>query len=48
MAKGDIVHHKQYLLLPQCFQSESAVDASKRNCMLKRAKKKMFLADNPL
>ena len=29
VAKGEVAPHKQFLLLPQCFQKTSAADASK-------------------
>ena len=31
VTKGEIAHHEQFLLLPQCFQKSSAADAS--NCV---------------
>ena len=29
VGKGEIAHHMQFLLFPQCFQKLSVVDASK-------------------
>ena len=39
MAKGEIVHHEQFILLPQCFQKSSAAEVSKRVCMWERFNK---------
>ena len=39
MGKGEIARCEQFLLLPQCFQKLSVVDASKRVSMKKRVKK---------
>ena len=33
VAKGEIAHYKQFLLLPQCFQKLSAARASESACM---------------
>ena len=36
MAKGEIAHHEQFLLLQHCFQKASAAEASRVFCMRER------------
>ena len=36
VAKGEIAHHEQFLLLPQCFQKSSASNAPECDCKWKR------------
>ena len=38
MAKGEIAHHEQFLLLPQCFQKTSVPEASESVCMREMVK----------
>ena len=38
MAKGEIAHHEQFHLWPQCFQKSSAAEASESVCMWERVK----------
>ena len=33
IAKGEIAHYEQFLLLPKCFQKSSAAEASESVCM---------------
>ena len=42
MAKGEIAHHEQFLISPQCFQKSSALEASESVCMRKRVNTEMF------
>ena len=42
MAKGDIAHYEQYLLLPQLFQKSSAAEASESIFMWERVKRELF------
>ena len=39
MAKGEIAHYEQFLLLPQYFQKSSAADVSECDYMWERLKK---------
>ena len=39
MAKGEVAHHEQFLLLPQCFQTSAAAEASESFCMWERVKR---------
>ena len=39
MANGEIAHHEQFLLLPQCFQESSAADSSEWVYMWERVKR---------
>ena len=36
VAKGEIAHYEQFLLLPQCFQKTSAAEAPETICMWER------------
>ena len=38
MTKGEIFHHEQFLLLSQCFQNSSALDASECVCRWEKVK----------
>ena len=38
VTKGESVNHEQFLLLPQCFKNESAVESAERLCMWENAK----------
>ena len=38
MANGEITHHKQFLLLLQCFQKLSAAEAQESVCIWERVK----------
>ena len=42
VAKGDIAHFDQFLLLPQCFQKSSAAESSESVCMRERVKIRSF------
>ena len=42
MAKGEISHHEQFLLLPQCFQKPSAAAASESVYICERVNKRLF------
>ena len=38
VAKGEIAHDEQFLLLPQCFQRSLAAEVGSENCFLERDK----------
>ena len=40
VAKGEIANHEHLLLVTQCFQKSSAVEASESICMRKKTNKK--------
>ena len=42
VAKGEIAHYEQFLLLPQGCQNSSAADASESVCMWERVKSLVF------
>ena len=44
VANGEIAHHEQFRLLPQCFQKLSAADVSKCVCNWERVTGKVFLS----
>ena len=46
MAKGEIAHHEQFHLRPQCFQKSFAAKASESVCIWERVKKKDWLINS--
>ena len=47
VAKGEIAHHEQFHLLPQCFQKPSAVEASESFCMWDGSPGEGIISDLP-
>ena len=46
VAKGDIAHNEQFLLLPECFQNLSAAEASERVRVWESVNMRMSLQSN--
>ena len=44
VAKEEIDHHEQFLLLPQCLQKSSAANASECVCKWERVKNSRYLS----
>ena len=46
LAKAEMVHNEQFLLVPQCFKMSSTAEARKGVCICKRVKYKHSFSSN--